>query len=162
MWGCDTYKAWRATDREVEIQYLAGGFVKYFWTILNLTKYCNENWRMKSSRCLCDSLSSVLNMICVGRILQRIQSVYWESAVCLSLKKVNVLNSLVITFFFYKLSSKVELLYVFDFLLFIYFFRGTNLKGMSEKKVKLLFSSDILSGIMFIFDLVISTTGSNV
>ena len=33
---------------------------------------------------------------------------------------------------------------------------------MSEKKVKLLFSSDILSGIMFIFDFVISTTGSNV
>ena len=62
----------------------------------------------------------------------------------------------------YKSSCKGELLYVFDFLLFIYFFRGTNLKGMSEKKVKLLFSSDILSGNMFIFDFVISTTGSNV
>ena len=117
MWGCDTYKVWRATDREVEIQYLAGGFVKYFWTILNLTKYCNENWRMKSSRCLCDSLSSVLNMICVGRILQRIQSVYWESAVCLSLKKVNVLNSLVITFFFinYRVKSNFYMSLTFYF-----------------------------------------------
>ena len=127
MWGCDTYKVWRATDREVEIQYLAAGFVRYFWTILNLTKYCNENWRMKSSRCLCDSLSSVLNMICVGRFLQRIQSVYWESAVCQSLKKVNVLNSHYFFFIYYWVMSNFYMSLTF-------YFSSTSLEEQISKE----------------------------